>query len=67
MLKQSRTKVTGTIGDFVNTLVADQTQGTEQEKVYKALDVMERNGLISSADVSRFKDEYASGDYVVKQ
>lgn len=67
MLKQSRTRVTGTIGDFVTTLVVGQDKGTEQEKVYKALAVLEENGLISNSQADKFKEEYANGDYTVAQ
>lgn len=66
MLKQTRTSVHGTIGEFISTLVAGQRVGTEQEKVYKALAVLESNGLMNSTQVERFKDEYANGDYVVE-
>lgn len=67
MLKQTQTKVMGTIGDFVTSLVVGQDKGTEQEKVYKALAVLEENGLISSSQTDKFKEEYANGDYVVAQ
>ena len=65
MHKQTTHNVTGTVGDFVNTLVTGQKDGTEQEKVYKALAVLESNGVLTSAQVSKFKDEYANGDFIV--
>jgi len=58
MLRQSRSRVTGTIGEFIEALAANRSQGTRDEKVARAIAVMYRNGVLTLDQVSGLSREY---------
>lgn len=57
-MKRLRNKVVGTIGEFIETLAANQSQGTRDEKIARAIAVMYCNGLLTLDQVSGLQCEY---------